>query len=160
MGCGSAPPPGGGEQTVLFNLATTTTVALGVAALYVALFALTLVGAGLVLDPDVLADALDHEVDVGDYVRLAWFVSSLATVGGALGAGLESDLAVREAAYGYRSTERKVPSEQSEVRQRQRAGTPARDLQQVPDGGPGVRRVRDSSRRGDGAADDAKRGGE
>jgi hypothetical protein len=95
----------GREQTVLFNLATTTTVALGVATLYVALFALTLVGAALVLDSDVLAGTLDHEVDVGDYVRLAWFVSSLATVGGALGAGLESDLAVREAAYGYRSTE-------------------------------------------------------
>jgi uncharacterized membrane protein len=94
----------GREQAVLFNLATTTTVALGVATLYVALFALTLAGAALVLDSDVLAGTLHHEVDVGDYVRLAWFVSSLATVGGALGAGLESDVAVREAAYGYRST--------------------------------------------------------
>jgi hypothetical protein len=90
------------EQVVLFNLATTVTVALGVATLYAALFVLTLAGAGLVLDPDPLRAALGHDVGFADYARLAWFVSSLATVGGALGAGLESDIAVREAAYGYR----------------------------------------------------------
>lgn len=90
------------EQVVLFNLATTATVALGVATLYVALFALALAGAGLALDSDLLARELGHGVGFADYARLAWFVSSLATVGGALGAGVESDVAVREAAYGYR----------------------------------------------------------
>ena len=51
------------------------------------------------LGPNVLASGLGHAVGVGDYVTLAWFTASLATVGGALGASLESDDAVREAAY-------------------------------------------------------------
>ena len=54
------------------------------------------------LDSAVLDQAVGHEVGLRDYAELAWMIASLATVGGALGSALESDAAVREAAYGYR----------------------------------------------------------
>lgn len=46
---------------------------------------------------------LDH----GDIVLLASFVASAATVGGGLGSGLDSDEAVRAAAYSKREEERR-----------------------------------------------------
>jgi hypothetical protein len=88
---------------VLFNVATTLTLLLGVAFLYAALFAMTLSGAALVIDSGVMAQALGHDAGIGDYAALAWMASSLGTLAGSLGAGLESDEAVREAAYGYRA---------------------------------------------------------
>jgi hypothetical protein len=90
------------EQVVLFNVATTLTLALGVLALYLALFALSLAGEWLVLDADVVADVIGHPAGFQEYVRLAFMAAALATVGGALGSALETDDAVREAAYGYR----------------------------------------------------------
>jgi chromate transport protein ChrA len=93
------------QRVVLFNVATALTVTLGILVLYVSLFALSLLGAWLMLQPSRLAQQLGHPVDFADYARLAWFVASLATVGGALGAALESDVAVRQAAYGYRPDE-------------------------------------------------------
>src|SRR4051794_41716804 len=56
----------------------------------------------MAIDAGVLGEALGHHAGVGDYAVLAWMASSLATIAGGLGAGLESDEAVREAAYGYR----------------------------------------------------------
>jgi hypothetical protein len=87
------------DQVILFNFATAATVVIGIGTLYLALFLVIFASAELLLDPRVLASELGDAVGVVDYVKLAWFTASLATVGGALGASLESDEAVREAAY-------------------------------------------------------------
>jgi hypothetical protein len=58
---------------------------------------------------------LQHPVDFGDYLTLAWMATSLATVAGALGSSLEDERTVREVAYGYRQQQRsKRAKEESE----------------------------------------------
>jgi hypothetical protein len=90
------------KQVALFNLATAATVLIGVLTLYAVLFLLALVGSLLLVVPGLFAEGLGHPAHASDYLELAWLISSLAAVGGALGAGLESDEAVRQAAYSYR----------------------------------------------------------
>ncbi|TKJ19653.1 hypothetical protein A6V29_00685 [Blastococcus sp. CCUG 61487] len=92
------------QQIVLFNIATTATVVIGVAVFYAALFVLSLVAGLLLVVPSRFAEAIAHPVAFVHYVDVAWLTASLATVGGALGAGLESDEAVRRAAYTYRTS--------------------------------------------------------
>jgi small basic protein len=93
------------EQVALFNIVTAATVTIGIVTLYAALFVLILAGAELVVKPHVFAYALGRDATFTEYVKLAWFVASLATVAGGLGAGLESEEAVREAAYATTPTE-------------------------------------------------------
>jgi hypothetical protein len=101
-GPGRSAPPEARERVMLFNIATATTVVIGILTLYLALLAISL-GCTLALIPDhVFASQLGHQVSLADYLRLALVVSLLATLGGALGQALESDNAVRAAAYGYR----------------------------------------------------------
>jgi hypothetical protein len=90
------------DQVILFNAATGLTLVIGVASLSLALFCVTLAGAGLLITPGVFSAALGSDVGVGNYLALAWLASSLGTLAGALGAGLESDVAIREAAYARR----------------------------------------------------------
>jgi uncharacterized membrane protein len=90
-------------RVVLFNLATAITVALGVLTLYLGLLAINVVAATVVIPASVLERQLGHPAGTWTYLALAWLVASLATLGGALGAALENDRAVREAAYGYRA---------------------------------------------------------
>jgi hypothetical protein len=94
-----APDPRVRDQVVLFNIATTASVVIGILTLYAALFALILIGALLVITPDTLARAVGHDAGTCDYLQLAWFVASFAAIGGGLGAVLESDEAIRVAAY-------------------------------------------------------------
>jgi uncharacterized membrane protein len=94
------------EQAMLFNLVTAITVALGILALFAAVALASLVAAMLTIEPSVLTSQLGRSSGFGDYVRLAVLASALATVGAAFGGALESDAAVREAAYAYRSGSR------------------------------------------------------
>lgn len=98
-----AASPRAREQAALFNLATTATVLLGVLALYGALFLIALPAGLLLVVPELFSDGLGHPVGLAEYAQLAALTSSLATVGGALGAGLETDEAVRDAAYTHRA---------------------------------------------------------
>ncbi len=89
------------QQMLLFNLATTATVVLGVTAFYAMLIVLTAIGALVLVPTGFLTHVLGHPAQWGDRAELAWLAGSVATLGGALGAGLESDDAVRQAAYAY-----------------------------------------------------------
>jgi hypothetical protein len=87
------------KQVILFNIATVLTVLIGVSMLYAALYVLALVAAYWFVVPQIWRDQVGHPASLRDYFELAWLISSLAMVGGALGAALESDEAVRAAAY-------------------------------------------------------------
>lgn len=94
------------DRSVLYNTATVVTLTVGVVVLHVALFCLLLATASLTLPPELLSRVLGHGVSFSDYLTLTWLLTSIATIGGALGSGLEDDAAVREAAYGVRQRQR------------------------------------------------------
>ncbi|MFC9357406.1 hypothetical protein ACFTZB_12635 [Rhodococcus sp. NPDC057014] len=94
------------DRSVLYNTATVVTLVIGVIVLHVALFGLLLFTACLTLPPELFSRVLGHGVTFVDYLTLAWLLASIATIGGALGSGLEDDAAVREAAYGVRQRQR------------------------------------------------------
>jgi hypothetical protein len=100
-----SPGPAARERVVLVNLAVLLTTVLGVLTLYLALLVINAACVGLLIPSGVLGRQLGHPAGVADYLRLAWLATSLGTIGGALGAVVESDLAVREAVFGYRPDE-------------------------------------------------------
>lgn len=95
------------ERSRLYNTSTVLTLTAGVLICYAALYAVNLAWALFVLDPAVMGGYLSASLGYGDLFVLAWFVASAATVGGGLGSGLESDEAIRAAAYSKREEERR-----------------------------------------------------
>jgi hypothetical protein len=87
------------ERVVLFNVVTITTLAIGIAVLYLALVVVLAVAAAVTIPPSALHEQIGASATVGEYARLAAFAASVATLGGALGSLVESDQAVRDAAY-------------------------------------------------------------
>jgi hypothetical protein len=95
------------ERSRLYNASTLVTVMAGVFICYVALYLVNVAWAFFILDPDLMGGYLDAPLRYGDLFVLAWFVASAATVGGGLGSGLESDEAIRAAAYSKREEDRR-----------------------------------------------------
>lgn len=95
------------ERSRLYNASTLLTLITGVFICYVALYLVNLVWAFFVLDPALMGSYVNTSIDYGDMFVLAWFVASAATVGGGLGSGLESDEAIRAAAYSKREEDRR-----------------------------------------------------
>ena len=97
----------GSARSVVYNASTVLTLALGVGCAYVLLFVATLIGALTVISSGYMSDVMGHDVDVFNYLRIAWLAASMGTVAGALGSGLESEAAIRQAAYSRREDERR-----------------------------------------------------
>jgi hypothetical protein len=95
------------ERSRLYNTSTLLTLLVGVLICYAALYVVNLAWAFFVLDPRVMGGYVKVPIGHGDLFVLAWFVASAATVGGGLGSGLESDEAIRAAAYSKREQDRR-----------------------------------------------------
>ena len=96
------------ERSRLYNASTVVTLMAGVLICYAALYVVNLAWALFVLDPSLMGGYLHTSISYDDLFVLAWFVASAATVGGGLGTGLESDEAIRAAAYSKREEDRRA----------------------------------------------------
>ncbi|MFH9552743.1 hypothetical protein [Streptomyces sp. NPDC017435] len=95
------------QRARLYNASTVVTVGIGVLVCYAGLMVINWVWALFLLNDQAFASVTRTPLDAEEYLTLAWFVASIATVGGALGSGLESDDAIRAAAYSKREQERR-----------------------------------------------------
>ncbi len=99
---------------LLYNASTVATLVLGVACMYGVVYLVGLVAAACILDSSVVSSMVGHPANPSTYLKLAWMVASMALVAGALGSSMESDAAVRQAAYGYREEQRRANQADSE----------------------------------------------
>jgi hypothetical protein len=94
------------ERAVLYNASTLVTLLIGVIIFHAGLFVLLLLTAWWTLPPQLVANNIGQPVTLSTLLLMAWLVSAVATLGGALGSGMEDDEAVRAAAYGARQRQR------------------------------------------------------
>lgn len=94
------------ERAAMYNAATVVTLMIGVAIFHAGLFILLFVTAWWTIPPGMVADSTGHPYGISTLLLMAWLVAAVATLGGALGSGMEDDEAVKAAAYGVRQRRR------------------------------------------------------
>ncbi len=110
------------EQARLYNVSTVATLTIGVGCLYVGLFVINLAVAAFLVPMSLISSSIASEAATPTtYIALAWGFTTMGVIAGALGSSLESDEAVRQAAYGYRESQRR--SQQAQQSQPAPEGT-------------------------------------
>jgi len=94
------------ERAVLYNASTVVTLTIGVVIFHAGLFVLLLVTAWWTIPPQMVSQNIGHPVGPSTLLLMAWLVAGVATLGGALGSGMEDDDAVKAATYGARQRKR------------------------------------------------------
>lgn len=92
----------------IYNNTTILTLIVAVLIYYAVLFVLFLIAVSVFVPPSLYGEAtgLEEKVTVLNFIRLAWLVTSVATLAGAIGAGMENGDRVRNVTYGYRQQQR------------------------------------------------------
>lgn len=90
----------------LYNTVTVLTLSIAVVVYYACLWGLFIPAVAIFVTTSLLAEQLGHPIGLASYIMLAWLATSVATVAGAIGAGLEDENTVRNATYGYRQRQR------------------------------------------------------
>jgi hypothetical protein len=94
------------DRAVMYNASTVVTLTIGVVIFHAGVFVLLLVTAWWTLPPQLVANNIGHPVGLLSLLMMAWLVAAVATLGGALGSGMEDDEAVKAATYGVRQRQR------------------------------------------------------
>src|SRR5690625_2913236 len=92
----------------LYNMTTLSSLFISVTAYYVLLWVFFLTATLVLIPPEVLQASVSIEEEPGliHYVRIAWVATSISTIAGAIGAGMENEEMVRDITYGYRQKRR------------------------------------------------------
>jgi hypothetical protein len=97
---------GARDLVVLYNASTVVTLTIGVVIFHAGLFLLLLLTAWWTLPPQMVAQNIGHPAGLASLLLMAWLAAAVATMGGALGSGMEDDEAVKAATYGVRQRQR------------------------------------------------------
>ncbi|WP_077622664.1 hypothetical protein [Sediminibacillus massiliensis] len=90
----------------LYNMATVLTLYVTVCMYYLLLFCLFSIAVVVIIPMELLESQLSGNASYINYFYVAWTVTSMATIIGALGSALENEDVVLSSTYGYRQRQR------------------------------------------------------
>lgn len=107
----------------LYNVVTALTLGIGVVFYYMMLYGIFLITVFLFIPPLMLEYELGRDVGVGIFFVIAWLVTSVATLVGAIGAGLESENTILKATYGHRQQIRRQQAKEEREKEEESGST-------------------------------------